>query len=117
MLQSQQTGLVLAPGRGPCPLGLTCLQETEDHTAQEAGAHGGGGAGRGPSGLSVDERERGSPGRPSEMSLSLPGPRADLSLRRPLPFSRRLKSEMNLIEQVTTRRPIQITRHKLHTLL
>ena len=48
---------------------------------QEAGAHGGGGAGRGPSGLSVDERERGSPGSPSEMSLSLPGPRANLSLR------------------------------------
>ena len=38
------------------PPGLTCLQETEDHTAQEAGAHGGGGAGGGPSGLSVDER-------------------------------------------------------------
>ena len=54
MLQSQQTGLVLAPRRGPCPPGLTCLQETEDHTAQEAGAHGGGGAGGGRSGLSVD---------------------------------------------------------------
>ena len=47
---------MLAPRRGPCPPGLTCLQETEDHTAQEAGAHGGGGAGGGPSGLSVDER-------------------------------------------------------------
>ena len=68
------------------PSGLTCLQETEDHTAQEAGAHGGGGAGGGPSGLSVDERERGSPGSPSEMSLSLPGPRAKLSLRGPRPF-------------------------------
>ena len=40
MLQSQQTGLVLGPPRGPCPPGLTCLQETEDHTVQEAGAHG-----------------------------------------------------------------------------
>ena len=79
-----------------------CLQETEDHTAQEAGAHGGGGAGRGPSGLSVDERERGSPGSPSEMSLSLPGPRANLSLRGPRPFPCRLKSEMNLSEQFTT---------------
>ena len=88
MLQSQQTGLVLAPPRGPCPPGLTCLQETEDHTAQEAGAHGRGGAGGGPSGLSVDERERGSPGSPSEMSLSLPGPRANLSLRAPRPFPR-----------------------------
>ena len=39
---------------------LTCLQETEDHTAQEAGAHGRDGAGGGPSGLSVDERARGS---------------------------------------------------------
>ena len=81
MLQSQRTCLVLGPQRGACPPGLTCLQETEDHTAQEAGAHGWGGAGGGPSGLSVDERERGSPGSPSEMSLSLPGPRANLSLR------------------------------------
>ena len=80
MLQSQRRGLVLGPRRGACPPGLTCLQETEDHTAQEAGAHGGGGAGGGPSGLSVDERERGSPGSPSEMSLSLPGPRENLSL-------------------------------------
>ena len=102
MMQSQRRGLVLGPRRGPCPPGLTCLQETEDHTAQEAGAHGGGGVGRGPSGLSVDERERGSPGRPSEMSLSLPGPRADLSLRGPRPFPCRLKSEMNLSEQFAT---------------
>ena len=49
MLQSQRRGLVLAP-KGTLPPGLTCLQETEDHTAQEAGAHGGGGVGRGPSG-------------------------------------------------------------------
>ena len=59
MLQSQRTGLVLAPPRGPCPPRLTCLQETEDHTAQEAGAHGRGGAGGRPSGLSVDERGEG----------------------------------------------------------
>ena len=59
MLQSQRTGLVLAPRRGPFPPGLTCLQETEDHTAQEAGAHGGGGAGGGPSGVCVDERGQG----------------------------------------------------------
>ena len=59
MLQSQWTGLVLAPTRGPCPPGLACLQETEDHTAQEAGAYGGGAAGGGPSGLSVDERGEG----------------------------------------------------------
>ena len=59
MLQSQRTGFVLAPRRGPCLPGLTCLQETEDHTAQEAGAHGGGGAGGGPSGLRVDERGEG----------------------------------------------------------
>ena len=88
MLQSQQTCLVMAPRQGPCPPGLTCLQETEEHTAQEAGAHGGGGAGGGPSGLSVDERERGSPGSPSEMSLSLPGPTANLSLRGHAPSPR-----------------------------
>ena len=50
MLQSQRTGLVLAPSRGPCPPRLTCLQETEDHTTQEEGAHGKGRAGKGPSG-------------------------------------------------------------------
>ena len=50
MMQSQRRGLVLGPRRGPCPPGLTCLQETEDHTAQEAGAHGGGRAGGGPLG-------------------------------------------------------------------
>ena len=59
MLQSERTCSVLTPPRGPCPPGLTCLQETEDHTAQEAGAHGGGGAGGRPSGLSVDERGEG----------------------------------------------------------
>ena len=59
MLQSQHRGLVLGPRRGPCPPGLTCLQETEDHTAQEAGAHGGGGAGGWLSRLSVDERGEG----------------------------------------------------------
>ena len=59
MQQSQWTGLVLALLRGPCPPVLTCLQETEDHTAQEAGAHGGGGAGGGPSGVCVDERGEG----------------------------------------------------------
>ena len=48
MLQSQRTGLVLASRRGPCPPGLTCLQETEDHTAQEAGAHGWGEQAEGP---------------------------------------------------------------------
>ena len=85
-----------------------CRQKTEDHRAQEAGAHGGVGAGGGPSGLSVDERERGSPGSPSEMSLSLPGPRANLSLRGPRPFPCRLKSEMNLSEQFTRGRPSQL---------
>ena len=45
--------------KGTLPPGLTCLQEPEDHTAQEAAAHGGGGAGGGPSGLSVDERGEG----------------------------------------------------------
>lgn len=39
MLQTQETRLVPGPRKGPFP-GLTCLQETEGHTAQEAGAHG-----------------------------------------------------------------------------
>ena len=74
--------------KGTLTPGLTCRQEIEDHTAQEAGAHGWGGAGGGPSGLSVDERERGSPGSPSEMSLSLSGPGANLSLRGNAPSAR-----------------------------
>ena len=45
--------------KGTLPPGFTCLQKIEDHTAQEAGVHGGGGAGRGPSGLSVDEKGEG----------------------------------------------------------
>ena len=104
------TGDRLSAGtlKGTLPPGLTCLQETEDHTAQEAGGHGGGGAGGGPSGLSVDERQRGSPGSPFEMSLSLPGPRANLSLRGPRPFPRRLKSEMKLSKEFTTGKPVQI---------
>ena len=88
MLQSQRTGLVLAPRRGPCPPGLTCLQETEDHTAQEAGAHGGGGVAEGPLVCVWMRGERGSPGSPSEMSLSLPGPTANLSLRGHAPSPR-----------------------------
>ena len=53
---AHQTGLVLASPMGTLPPGLTCLQETEDHTAQEAGAHGVGGAGGGHSDVCVDER-------------------------------------------------------------
>jgi len=52
--------------------------------------------------------EKGSPGSPSEMSLSLPGPRENLSLRGPCPFPRRLKSEMNLSEEFITGKPVQI---------
>jgi len=53
-------------------------------------------------------REKGSPGSPSEMSLSLPGPTANLSLRGPCPFPRRLKSEMKLNKEFTTGKPVQI---------
>ena len=38
--------------------------------------------------MSVDEREKGSPGSPSEMSLSLPGPTGNLSLRGHAPSPR-----------------------------
>ena len=81
MLYSQRTCLVLAPQRGPYPPGLTFLQETEDHTAQEAGAHGGGGAGRGPSGLSVDKMGEGR-FREALPDFTVPArPTANLSLR------------------------------------
>ena len=86
MLQSQQTCLVLAPRQGPCPPGLTCLQ-----TKDRPQSPGGQGSWRGRGGqralwVSVDERKRGSPGSPSETSLSLPGPTANLSLRWARPF-------------------------------
>ena len=95
MLQLQQTGLVLAPRRGPCPPGLTCLQETEDHTAQEAGAHGGGGYAEITLVCVWMRGERGSPGSPSEMSLSLPGLGANLSLRGHAPTPRGSKQKGN----------------------
>ena len=102
MLQSQRTGLVLAPRRGPCPPGLTCLQETEDHTAQEAGAHGGGGAGGGPSGLSVDERGEGR-SREALGDFTVPArPHSQPVTQGPRLFPQRLKSEMNLSEQFKT---------------
>ena len=102
MLQSQRTGLVLAPRRGPCSPGLTCLQETEDHTAQEAGAHGGGGAGGGPSGLSVDERGEGR-SREAWGDVTVPArPHSQPVTQGPCLFPQRLKSEMNLSEQFKT---------------
>ena len=94
MLQSQRTGLVLAPRRGPCPPGLTCLQETEDHTAQEAGAHGGGGVAEGPLVCVWMRGERGSPGSPSEMSLSLQAPEPTChSGAMPLPPEAQIRNE------------------------
>ena len=94
MLQSQRTGLVLAPRRGPCPPGLTCLQETEDHTAQEAGAHGGGGVAEGPLVCVWIRGERGSPGSPSEMSLSLQAPEPTChSGATPLPPEAQIRNE------------------------
>ena len=108
MLQSQWTGLLQAPRREPCPPGLTCLQEPEDHTAQEAGAYGRAGQEEGPLECVWMRGEKGSPGSPSEMSLSLPGPRANLSLRGHAPSPLRLKSEMNLNKEFTTGKPVQI---------
>ena len=83
MLQSQWTGLVLGPRRGPCPPGLGESWGEGDKRPHNPGGRGSWrGWGRQRAlWMSVDERERGSPGSPSEMSLSLPGPRANLLLR------------------------------------
>ena len=80
MLQSQRRGLVLAPKGSLPPRTHLPAGDRRPHSP------GGRGSWRGRGGqralwVSVDERERGSPGSPSEMSLSLPGPRANLSLR------------------------------------
>ena len=48
------------------------------------------------------------------MSLSLPGPGANLSLRGPRLFPQRLKSEMNLSEQFTYDRPRQCMKTQRH---
>ena len=58
--------------------------------------------------------ERGSPGSPSEMSLSLPGSRANQSVRGPRLFPQRLKSEMNLSEQFTYDQPRQHMKKQRH---
>ena len=60
--------------------------------------------------------ERGSPGSPSEMSLPLPGPRENLSLRRAPPFPWRLKSGMILSELFICDRPDSILKSRDITL-
>ena len=89
MLQSQQTCLVMAPRQGPCPPGLTCLQ-TKDRRPHSPGGRGSwrGRGGQRALWMSVDERKRGSPGSPSELSESQPGPRESLSLRGHAPSPR-----------------------------
>ena len=57
--------------------------------------------------------ERGSPGSPSEMSLSLQAPETTCHSGA-TPFPQRLKSEMNLSEQFTTGRPIRLNGHQPH---
>lgn len=80
MLQPPCKGLVLGPWnfhpwKGPCP-GLTSLQETKGHRAQEAGGHGRGRADWGLLGLGVDERGTWLSREYPVMSLSLPGPQS-----------------------------------------
>ena len=85
MLQSQRRGLVLAPKGTLPPRTHLPAGDRRPHSPGGRGSWWGWGGQRA-LWVSVDERERGSPGRPSEMSLSLPGPTANLSLRWARPF-------------------------------
>ena len=58
MLQSQWTCSVLAPPRGPCPQDSPACRRQKTTQPRRQGLMGGG-AGGGPSGLSVDERGEG----------------------------------------------------------
>ena len=83
MLQSQRTGLVLAPRRGPCPQDSPACRRQKITQPRRQGLMVGAGQTEGPLVCMWMRRERGSPESPSEMSLSLPGPREILSLRTP----------------------------------
>ena len=80
MLQSQRRGLVLAPKGTLPPRTHLPAGDRRPHSPGGRGSWRGRGR-RMALWVSVDERERGSPRSPSEMSLSQPGPRANLSLR------------------------------------
>ena len=81
MLQSQQTGLVLAPRRGPCPQDSPACRRQKTTQPRWQGLMVEAGQAEGPLICVWMRREMGSPESPSEMSLSLPGPGANLSLR------------------------------------
>ena len=79
MLQSQRTGLVMAPRRGPCPRTHLPAGDRRPHSPGGGGSWRGVGQAEGPLECVWMRREKGSPGSPSEMSLSLLGPGAKLS--------------------------------------
>ena len=81
MLQSQWTCLVLAPQRDPAPQDSPACRRQKTTQPRRQGLMAGVGQAEGPLLLVCMRGERGSPGSSSEMSLSLPGPRANLSLR------------------------------------
>ena len=88
MLQSQRTGLVLAPRRGPCPQDSPACRRQKTIQPRRQGLMAGAGQAEGLLRCVWMRGERGSPGSPSEMSLSLPGPREILSLRGHAPSPR-----------------------------
>ena len=88
MLQSQRTRLVLAPRRGPCPQDSPACRRQKTTQPRRQGLMVEAGQVEGPLICVWMRREMGSPESPSEMSLSLPGPRANLSLRGHAPSPR-----------------------------
>ena len=88
MLQSQRTGLVLAPRRGPCPQDSPACRRQKTTQPRRQGLMARPGWLEGPLVCVWMREERGSPGSPSEMSLFLPGPGANLSHVGHAPFPR-----------------------------
>ena len=81
MLPSQRTGLVLGRRRGHFPQDSPACRRQKTTQPRRQGLMAGVGQVEGPLECVWLRGERGSPGSPSEMSLSLPGSRANLSLR------------------------------------
>ena len=94
MLQSQRTGLVLEPRRGPCPQDSPACRRQKTTQPRRQGLMAGAGQAEGLLRCVWMRGERGSPGSPSEMSLSLQVPEPTChSGATPLPPEAQIRNE------------------------
>ena len=94
MLQSQRTGLVLAPGRGLCSQDSPACRRQKTTQPRRQGLMAGAGQAEGLLRCVWIRGERGSPGSPSEMSLSLQAPEPTChSGATPLPPEAQIRNE------------------------